>query len=408
MVVMVLILLGVGIDKAQAGDRAVAEPEPATGAAQPDARLPEIVTERTIAQWRYHNAALDGWMMTKRTFVELDLAAAEAQAPLLEQIEAGAGYLPGKFRNIFTAHVKALKQGKPIPLVECPAMIEALDELEALGLFDRWIAAYLWRRTSALAEPPQRKELAAVYARIERHTRIADTLIRSQAAAQPVPISPRAWRSKAGPSHWQRRTEQHARQAILVTAKRLYPKTDAGTWDDDAVVRLVVAEGSPAVSLRRAGGQRRLKAGDLFEFRRLDVVEVSAGGKPAVLRHVWLGPIELPADRLIAVWDLPGLLSPGAKAKVQETVDQALSGDEQAAEQLEVALPLSHRAVRAAVAEKRDAPGAARLRMILTLFDDTVVRHVAQPVPLRTYFRPPPELPRYPGPQGVPGRTPGR
>src|SRR5205807_4903632 len=53
--------------------------------------------------------------------------------------------------------------------------------------------------------------------------------------------------------------------------------------------------------------------------------------------------------------------------------DLALEGDEKAAERLEEALPLTHADLRAALTESPRARGAARLRLILTLFDDAVM-----------------------------------
>ena len=77
-------------------------------------------------------------------------------------------------------------------------------------------------------------------------------------------------------------------------------------------------------------------------------------------------------------------------------MQDALEGDEDAADKLELALPLTHIVIRAAVTESPNAKLAPRLRMMLALFDDTVMPTLTAPkgeVPLGSGFGPggPPE-----------------
>ena len=52
------------------------------------------------------------------------------------------------------------------------------------------------------------------------------------------------------------------------------------------------------------------------------------------------------------------------------------NNSEDAADRLEQALPLTHRAIRAGLKELPKASGAPRLRLILALFDDAIMPSV--------------------------------
>ena len=76
----------------------------------------------------------------------------------------------------------------------------------------------------------------------------------------------------------------------------------------------------------------------------------------------------------MSVWELANLLSDDAKKKLDETVHDALKNNsEDAADRLEHCLALSHQAIRVGLKELPTAKGAPRLRLILALFDDTVM-----------------------------------
>ena len=82
--------------------------------------------------------------------------------------------------------------------------------------------------------------------------------------------------------------------------------------------------------------------------------------------------IDLLAKSVVSEWKLPNLNPDVAKQKLAETVHELLKNNsEDAADQLERCLPMTHAAIRAGSKELPNAKGAPRLRLILSLFDDT-------------------------------------
>jgi len=374
MVVLVLIVVGVGIDKASS------EPPPEAGRrGVPRVRhvalaSSGVLTSQAVTRWRHGNARLGPWQTVKQAIVTLDATAASPDSQTIETIRVGTSLLPEQFRELLLADVNAIEKGQPIPTVDAAKLIATLDEMERFGFCDHWSVAYLWRKSARLTSPGDRTRLAELFVRIERHARMTDALIYAQVAVRPTPISPRAWMSKAGPSREIRLHEEQIQQRILAAAQGYFSTHQATTWQRDATMVAAVGDGSVPVTIVRPDGRHELRPGQTFTFTRLDLLETSPGEKPVVLRHLWLGQIELLAGRTLSVWDLPALISPEAKKKLQSVVEKAVAGDELAAEQLQRALPLTHEAIRIAVEETPRAKGAPRLRMLLTLFDDTVVR----------------------------------
>src|SRR5262249_46617015 len=130
---------------------------------------------------------------------------------------------------------------------------------------------------------------------------------------------------------------------------------------------------------RRPPPSRPPPGGGGGRLRRLARPQPPAGDKPVTLEHAWLGRVTLPANRTVSVWQLPGLLSDEGQKKLNKDVQAALEGDEDAADRLELVLPFAHAAMRAAVAESPKAKLAPRLRMMLALFDDTVMPVLVPP-----------------------------
>src|SRR5262249_31683301 len=161
--------------------------------------------------------------------------------------------------------------------------------------------------------------------------------------------------------------------------KKIYPAIDGGTWKRDGVAMLTVAKDSPAPVLLRAGRKQPLPSGETIRFGRLDLIETPAGDKPVTLEHAWLGRVTLPADRTVSVGRRAGLRSDEGQAKLNKDVQAALEGDEDAADRLELVLPFAHAAMREAVAESPKAKLAPRLRLMLALFDDTVMPVLVPP-----------------------------
>ncbi len=374
MVVLVLIVVGVGIDKASP------EPPPEAGRrGVPRSRYGDpassgVLTFEAVNRWRHYNASLGPWQTAKQAIVTLDATATSPDSKVIATVRDGSSLLPGQFRVLLLADVEAIEKGQPIPPVAAAKIIATLDEMEQVGFWDHWAAAYLWRKSAQFTSPEDRTRLAELLARIERHARMADALIAARVEVRPIPISPRAWMSKAGPSHAIRVQEARFQERILLAARRSFSADHATTWQRDATITAAVGDGSVPVTIVRPDGRHQLRPGQTFTFTRLDLLETPPGEKPVVLRHLWLGQIELPAGRLVSVWDLPALISPEAKTKLQSVVAKAAADDELAAEQLQRALPLTHEAIRTAVDETPRAKGTPRLRMLLTLFDDTIVR----------------------------------
>ena len=243
----------------------------------------------------------------------------------------------------------------------------ALDELEKSGRYDHFWNAYLWRKSTAI----DAAERVGLYARFRQHARITDALIRAQAQVKPLMQPPRAWMSKAGPSKGDRiamQAYESAMKDMVKVAADLLPTTDEGTWKRDGIALIKPLAGSPL--LLRGGRERELPGDQSTRFGRLDLLK--SGEKPASISHEWLGTIELPAKSVVSVWELPTLLPEAVKQKLDETVHEALKSNfEDAADQLERCLPMSHVAIRAGLKELPNAKGAPRLRLILSLFDDT-------------------------------------
>jgi hypothetical protein len=248
--------------------------------------------------------------------------------------------------------------------------LAALDKAEAEGLYDHWLAAYLWRRTTSPS--------ASFYARLEQHARVTDALLLARGQVKPPSVSPRAWASKAGPGHAQRVAWDTFVKDVLKTAHDEYPRTEPGTWKRDGVILFAPMASSPAPSVVQGGKVSPLAAGT--RFGRLDLLVTPKAGKSAVT-HEWLGRIDLPAATTLSVWSLEAHLPPEARRKIDEAVKAALDGDEKAALQLERAMPLAHRALRDALAQNASAKGAPRLRTILALFDDIPMSPPVDPMP---------------------------
>src|SRR5262249_59053633 len=168
------------------------------------------------------------------------------------------------------------------------------------------------------------KQLAEVYARMYRHSRVTDALIRAHGEVKPYMVPARAWMSKGGAHPAEREREEKAMAEMLEAAKKLYAAMDGGTWKRDGVAVLTVAKDSPAPALLRAGRRQPLPSGATVRFGRIDLIETPAGDKPVTLEHPWLGHVTLPANRTVSVWQLSGLPSDEGQKKLSKDVQDAL------------------------------------------------------------------------------------
>lgn len=373
MVAVVLVVIGT-YDEAvspEANAAPVRLPLPAGG------ELPATLTVETAQVWLVEHQPATRYSVGRRHLLH-----GAAGHPLAANEQALANYysnrLPGKVRALLVADMRAVAGGKAAPAATDADLLAALDELEQAGRFDHALNAYLWRKAEGTPKAPA--DRIRLFDRIRRHARVTDALLLAYGQVKPIMQNPRAWMSKAGPRPEGFRAEQAAVADLLKVAAKVLPATDEGTWKRDGVVRLKPVAGSPTPKLVRAGNERDLPADEATRFNRLDLLQT--GDKAAVVEHDWLGTIELPANRLLSARDLPGLLSKAATAKLDQVVHQALTrNSEDAADRLEQCLAVSHQAIRVGLKELPKAPGAPRLRLILSLFDDALMPTLP-PVPV--------------------------
>lgn len=296
------------------------------------------------------------------------LAAERQGAPEWSAMIAGVEALgreePGgeAFAGRLAAHFDRRGRGEAETIAELDALLAAA---EAWPLYDEFFAGYVWLRAmQARDAEADAGAQAALLARIERHLRVAHALLRASAETGRVEFS--AWRSKAAPPRgW---SDVRVPAGLGDAALRLYPETDAGAWASEGTLALVVA-GERPVTLRRAGQAIAIAPGGALTLRRLDLLEVGAGGD-AQVRHPTLGVIRLPAGAAVSAWGLASRLDAAAEATLRRLVDGAIGGDEAAIEALQAVLPAAHRLIRAALADPALADAArGRLEMVLMIFE---------------------------------------
>lgn len=369
MVAVVLVLLGAGQEKARS---APAPTGPKAGRSEDE--LPPVVTADTVTRWLAWQQPGSAWWQMKQHYVRLSLTPRDAEAAR-RMIRGLLRSFPARFKALVEADLDAGAKAASRP--DAKVLIAALDDMERAGLFDQWACAYLWRKAAGGIDKTQRTQAVELFARLNRHARMTNALVRAQARVKPFLVPPRAWMSKAGPKTSYVVAQKQAVGETLKTARWLYAGSDTGTWERDGCVLASVARGSAPLTLVRAGHRQELKEGATVRLNRLDLVETPAGGKPVVLEHAWLGQITLPADRTLSVWDLPALLPAGARHQAEVAVGEALDGEEKPARKLEQALPLVQRVLREKLVKTSNAKGAPRLRLILSLFDDAVMPALA-------------------------------
>ncbi len=383
-----VVLVVVGVDEQPLPD-ATAAPAKLPIRGQDD-QLPATIKPYTIETWLIVHQENSRYAVARQALVRA-LAGRPLTDKQLTNAKDYAGYLRGTIQKLVLADLAAIAEKKPLPAASDADLRAALDELEKNGQFDHVWNAYLWRKASA--EPKDMAVRIELFARIRQHARITDALIRAYAQVKPLMQPPRAWGSKAGPKPGDMgaiKAYQASLTDMLKAANDVLPTTDEGTWKRDGVALIKPIAGSPAPMLIRAGKERTMPTEVSTRFGRLDLLKT--GDNAASINHEWLGKIDLPANKLISVWDLPNLLPDAAKQKLDAAVLDALKNNsEDAADRLERCLAISHEAIRAGLKELPKAKGAPRLRLILTLFDDTAM----------------PSLPVYRAAQNLNGRIPG-
>ncbi len=365
MVAVVLVVLGARDETPET----IAAPKevPVRG---PDDQLPREMLPYVVQHWLTLHQQ-DGPFESQTRLLVRALAGQKLTDKEMASALDDARRLGETMHAMIKADLAAVADRKPAPPVADADLLKALALLETNGRYDHFWNAYLWRKTATEAKDPAVR--AELYARVHRHARITDALIKAYAQVRPMMEYPRAWASKAGPGPGEQKAMQaHAAklQDMIKVANDVLPTTDEETWKRDAVALLKPLAALPAPTLIRAGKDRPMSAEDSTRYGRLDLLKT--GDQPTAVVHDWLGRIDLPAKATVSVWDLPKYLSDAARQKLDETVLAALKeNSEEAADRLERSLAVAHLAIRAGLKELPKAAGAPRLRLILSLFDDT-------------------------------------
>ncbi len=247
--------------------------------------------------------------------------------------------------------------GEPVDIA---GLREALESAEKLHLWDGWLVGLIWR-ASGPVKNPDAVALAGLYGDLERHARVADALVLARAETGPVHFEP--WIKKSSAPRDYRAVTVGG--DLLGVAGRHFAAGKSGTWREEAVIDLTVSKGS--VTAHRQGAKVVLDEGDHLSLGRLDVV-IAKGD--ASLSHSELGVLSLQPKGVITAWNLAQLLSDAGKERIGSHVRAALGGDSGAIDALTPLLPAAHPQIRAALAEKPDAPGVGALRTLLVLFDE--------------------------------------
>lgn len=363
MAVFLLVLLGVGAERIQAQG-----PEPA---GQEERRrllesTPALLRSADfVSRWRRSAADQD----VASFFADLEIlisgpppagdplrSAIRSKLPvLLRYPESSRGTLRGIIESM-------LDPAAPPPPIEPAGFAAALDAVEAAGMLRGAQIRLFWRTLPRVAETDREAALEAA-TRLHRAARIHDAMVAASFGVQPY--NERAWMSKAGPRREDELAEARAVGAILGALPYEYARSAGGLWVREGRARITLVSGA-GVRMVQGGETAEVPPGSVIDFHRLGALRTA---DPAVAEHEWIGRIAIPGDSLLFVFDLPGLLDEATGARVLETVEAALAGDEGAAARIERSLPFSHRALRQALANAPDAPGAPVLRLMASLFD---------------------------------------
>ncbi len=376
MVAIMLVVLGLGADRTESAPAPINDTK-----TKPEEELPPHITSDVLHKWASLNLYSGPWMAFKQTMTRLQATGAKPHPQELEALNTQTARLPDRLRALLSADVEALAAGKPAPTADVRTLLAIADEMEQTGYIDAWLTAHLWRKTAGAVDGTDRKALADLLARLHRQARLNNALVAARAHVRPINDAPIAWRGKAGgprplTPEMKQALELRNAMMLMTNVKATFKSADAGTWDGEGFVGLTVAEGSASVTqIRHGQGMVPLSKGNLA-FGRFDLLETAPGHKPAILLHQELGRIEIPAGKLVSVWEMPHYLSAKSKETLKQIVADALAGKEPAAQKLERMLPLAQPLIRDGLREAPGAAGAPRLRLILTQFDDAPMKVV--------------------------------
>jgi hypothetical protein len=381
MVAVILAVLGAGVEKGRTAPIPRAEQGPQRRAPRRPPGEPGSLLEKL-------QQAGGPWPRSQ-DFTQFQLTAPKADAVAAKK-RAWEAALPATVRRLVEADLVALVAGKTAPALAPSEAVRALDEAERLGAFDHWLCAYLWRRTAGGVDRAEAGALVELYARLTRHARLTNAMIRIRVSSLSFdrarkPGGASAGRAEPFPFPWvaaggrgrmisSRKVRQcHVPGGLLgtVDSRRCTGSTPRRTPAParDGVVRLTVAEGS-APGLVRGGNRWMPRPGqacawsgstDRHARRRRWCWSTSGWDGSSCPRtgSCRYGPARAAAGRGEGEGGGVGALRP-------------TNNHDGEVRQLERALPLVHAALRVGLKTDGHKPGAARLRLILSLFDDAV------------------------------------
>src|SRR5262249_35477180 len=141
--------------------------------------LPDEVSATTIHGWFHFQptgAETAAWPVPWQSIkATMTLDVGSLPAAEVDQLRRQINYLPPKLAEMFSSDVDALAAKRVAPRVGRQQLLDIYVEAEKHGCFDHWLNAYLWRKTADV----DAGQLAVVFARMQRHARITDTLIRA-------------------------------------------------------------------------------------------------------------------------------------------------------------------------------------------------------------------------------------
>src|SRR5262245_39499639 len=173
MVVIVLVVLGVGVEKSEAAPVGL----PRDGKKKSDESLPPSGTSDVTLKWLGLQSPLDEWGRFKHAFVRLSHSPAAQKKGAAPALLRMADRLPAKFRALVVADLEAIQTGVPAPASSAKELTAALEELEKNGYFDHWASAYLWRKTAGALDGAERRTVIELFGRFERHARVTNALL---------------------------------------------------------------------------------------------------------------------------------------------------------------------------------------------------------------------------------------
>lgn len=373
MAVFLLVLAGVGAERIDAGDEETTLREEYDRLLE---RLPDLLkNEAFVRAWRNNDGQLKAseselqvvnnipFFRNLKSFHALPAGDSPERDGLIESIP-GMIPFPAETHEVVKPILESMLRDQEQPALPPDKALAALDAVERAGQLSSPQIQFFWSALPGVIRA-DREGALAVATRLRREARMQSALIAASFGMRPY--LERAWASKAGTTDYNSTPEKETLNIgrILGALPYEYDRRDAGLWTREARAQLTLRS-TATVTLELGESVRVVGPDENFEVDRLSALRVK---QAAVVEHEWIGRMELPADSLLYVFDLPGLLDEAATARVKETVAAALDGDEAAAAKIERSLPFTHAVLREQLKANPAAKGAPLCRTLLELFE---------------------------------------